>query len=85
MLRLVLRVAFGPVHGLVDLGRLPPPGGRFEKTLSSSGIDGPFGSLFVMERSFETPTDAMTPLDHASTRWNEYKTVAFILGATMAK
>src|SRR5262249_1988986 len=52
------------IHGLVDLCRLPPPSGCVKKTLSRSWINGSCGPMFVVGRSFQTPTHATSPLDH---------------------
>ena len=66
----VLFQGVGPdrIHGLVDLGRLPPPGRCVKETLSRSGINDSFCLLFVVGRSFQTPTCATIPLDHAAPR-----------------
>ena len=75
------------IHGLVDLGRLPPSSRCVTKTLSRSGISDSFGLLFVVGRSFETPIYAAVPLGHimSLSLGTIQDAVASISGATEAE
>jgi len=94
----VLFRGVGPdrIHGSVDLGRVPPPSRCVQKTLSRSGINDSFGLLFVVGRSFQTPTCATIPLDHAAPRRATgeaghqvrelmHYMIAFVSGATVTE
>jgi hypothetical protein len=77
------RVGSHRLHGLVDLGRLPPSSRCVNKTLSRSGIKHSFSLFFVVGRSFQTPTCATIPLDHTVPPSElSKKAVASISGAT---